>query len=87
MKYVINNCYGGFSIKSSIAREYDFNPYREARDNPKLIELIESGVNCNGSCADLVIVDIPDNTTDFELNNHDGYESIIYVVDGKIHHL
>jgi len=39
------------------------------------------------------IVDIPDSTTDLEINylyNEDGnpeYENVIYVVDGKIHHI
>lgn len=87
MKYVINNCFGGFSIKKSIAEEYGFDRYREARDNKKLINLIESGINCNGTFANLVVVTIPDDATDFELNNYDGYETIICVVNGKIHHL
>ena len=87
MKLVINNCYGGFGIKKSIAKKYGFNRYAEKRDNPKLINLIESGVDCSDDCAELVVVDIPDNATDYELDEYDGCESIIYVVDGKIHHI
>ena len=87
MKYVINACFGGFGIKKDVAEKYGFNRYTEARDNPKLIELIESGVDCSNDFAKLVVVDIPDDATDFELNEDDGYESIIYVVDGKIYHI
>ena len=52
-----------------------------------LIKLIESGVDCDGDFAKLEVVEIPDNTTDYEFDEEDGYESIIYVVDGKIHYL
>lgn len=87
MKLVINNCYGGFGIKKAIAKKYGFDRYAEERDNPKLIDLIESGVDCSDDCAELVVVNIPDNATDYELDEYDGCESIIYVVDGKIHHI
>jgi len=87
MKFVINNCYGGFSIKESIAKKYGLDRYGEARDNPVLIKLIESGVNCDGDCAELKVVEIPNNATDYEFDEYDGWEDIIYVVDGKIHHL
>ena len=87
MKFVINACYGGFGIKKSIAEQYGFDRYAEDRDNPKLISLIESGVDCSDDCAELKVVDIPDNTTDYEFDEYDGFESITYVVDGKIHHL
>lgn len=87
MKFVINACFGGFSVKESVAKAYGFDPYCVERDNPMLIKLIESGVDCNGNCAELKVVNIPDNATDYEFDDYDGFESIIYVVDGKIHHL
>ena len=87
MKYVINDCYGGFSVKESIAKAYGLDPYAVDRDNSMLIKLIESGVDCNGDCAELKVVEIPDNATDCEWDEEDGWESIIYVVDGKIYHL
>lgn len=87
MKYVINSCYGGFKVKKSVAKAYGFDPYGVERDNPMLIHLIESGVDCDGHCAELEVVNIPDNATDYEIDEEDGFESIIYVVDGKIHHL
>lgn len=87
MKYVINACFGGFGIKKDIAEKYGLDRYAEDRDNPKLIELIESGVNCNDDCAELKVVDIPDDATDYEFDDYDGYESIIYVLNGKICHI
>ncbi len=87
MKLVINACYGDFNVNKVIARAYGFDPRRVERDNPMLIKLIESGVDCNGDFAKLEIVEIPDNATDYEFDEEDGYESIIYVVDGKLHHL
>ena len=87
MKFVINACFGGFGIKKSIAKKYGFDRYDESRTNQKLIELIESGVDCDDDCSRLMVVTIPDNATDYELDDYDGSESIIYVVDGKIHHL
>lgn len=87
MKYVINACFGGFGIKKDVAEKYGFDRYAENRDNPKLIELIESGVDCSDDCANLVVVDIPDDATDYEFDEYDGYESIIYVLNGKIHHI
>lgn len=85
MKYVINACFGGFSINPKIADEYGFDPYNEKRTNRQLIELIESGVDCNGEDSKLIVVDIPDNATDCYIDSDDGFETVIYVVDGKIH--
>ena len=87
MEFVINACFGGFSVKKSIAKVYGFDPYCVERDNEQLIELVKSGIDCNGDCAELKVVNIPDNATDYEFDDYDGFESIIYVVDGKIHHL
>lgn len=87
MKLVINNCYGGFRVERSIANKYGFDCYKVERNNKKLIELIESNIDCNGMCSELVVVNIPDNATDYMITDYDGYESIIYVIDGKIHRL
>lgn len=84
MKIVINAKFGGFSINNEIAKKYGFDKYDESRTNPKLIELIESGVNCDGECALLVVEEIPDDATDYIIEDYDGVESIIYVINGKI---
>ena len=86
MKAVINDRFGGFSINSEIAKQYfDGEFYEIERTNTTLINLIESGVNCNGSCAELKVIDIPDEATDWKIIECDGSEYIIYVVDGKMH--
>lgn len=94
MKLVINNCFGGFSIDRDICNKYNLDPegqhsdydcYEFDRTNKKLIELIESGIDCNGDCAELVVVEIPDEATDYRIEEYDGAEEVLYVIDGKIH--
>ena len=92
MKFVLNKCFGGFSLSDEAAKDlnsscYGLSDYDE-RSNSALIALIEekgSGY-VSGDCAQLAIVDIPDNCTDYEIDEYDGYESITYVVDGKLDH-
>ena len=91
MKVVINNCYGGFGLSDEACKflgiEYAFNIEHD-RTNEKLIEAVEKfGDAVNGSYSDLKIVDVPDEATDWQLQEYDGIESIIYVVNGKINHL
>ena len=85
MKMVVNNGFGEFSINHKIADKYGLAEYDEKRTNRKLIELIESGVDCNGEDSKLVVVDIPDNATDCYIHCRNGLETVIYVVDGTIH--
>ena len=86
MKIVINDRFGGFSINSEIAKKYcNGEIYEINRIDATLIKLIESGINCNGSCAELKVVEIPENATDWRIIECDGAEYIIYVVDGKMH--
>ena len=87
MKIVINTCFGGFSVSKKVMKEMGWDsPYDcEDRTDPKLIEIVERlGDEANGEYADLVIVDIPEEATDWHLDNYDGSESIVYVVDGKL---
>lgn len=88
MKVILNKCFGGFNINETIAKKYGVDAYDEsARYNKNIINLIESGTDCSGLFAQLEVVELPENTTDYEINDYDGFESIIYVVDGKIHHM
>ena len=90
MKIVINSSFGGFSVSES-ARQFLRleSVYSEIeRTDPLLVGLVEADARrASGLCARLKVVEIPDTATDWELDNYDGLESIIYVVDGKIHHL
>lgn len=88
MKLVLNKCFGGFGISDSAAEilgidEYDFID----RDDGNLIALIdEKGSEfVSGSFAKLKIVEIPDSTTDYVIDEYDGMERVIYVLNGKLH--
>ena len=85
MKLVINTDFGGFGINREIAKKYGFDKRDVPRTDKELIELIESGIDCNDDCSELSVVEIPDETTDYYINDYDGAESVLYVVDGKIH--
>ena len=89
MKFVLNKCYGGFSVSKWAAEQLGLESvYEVNHDNPHLIELVEKFPDkVSGKSAKLKIVEIPDNCTDYELDIYDGIESIIYVVDGKIYHV
>lgn len=87
MKIVANKCYGGFSL-SQKAR--DLLGLEDVFDNIErtdedLIHLVETlGDEVNGRYARLRVVNIPDDSTDWEIFEHDGAETILFVVNGKI---
>lgn len=85
MKLVINTCFGNFHIKPEIVENYRLYKSDDIRTDKKLIALIESGIDCNGMCSKLAVVEIPDEATDYYINDYDGVESVFYVVDGKIY--
>ena len=89
MKIVINKCFGGFGL-SEKAREIlgidnSFDEYQIDRNDPKLIEVVETlGDEANGNYARLRVVNIPDDSTDWEIDEYDGAEKVLFVVNGKI---
>ena len=90
MKVVINECYGGFGISDKARKILGSKKYKYdweiKRDDPKLIALIEQKGSefVSDQYACLVVEDIPESATDYKMIEHDGYESIICVIDGKI---
>ena len=87
MKIVINKCFGGFSVNDNIVKMLNLESRYDLEDdrtNTKLIELIESGEDVNGEFSDLVVIEIPDDATDYIIDEYDGYEHVLYVLDGKI---
>lgn len=59
--------------------------FDDDRSNPQLIECVEKlGSLASGAFAALEIVEIPDETTDYYINDYDGLETVFYVIDGKI---
>lgn len=90
MKLVINKCYGGFSLSEVAASALGLDgPYAEiARCDQRLITLVEAdAAAAAGSHAKLRVVEIPDEVTDWEINDYDGVESVVYVVNGRLHHI
>ena len=96
MKIVVNKRYGGFGLskearemlKDLVGDKFDLlNYYDKAwRTDKNLITVVETlGDNANSKFAELVVVKIPNKSTDWDLEEYDGLEDIIYVVDGKIH--
>lgn len=81
MKIVINAAFGGFGYGVSSKYEDFVLKYENDRTNPELVAFVENHPN---DCGDLEIEAIPDNATDWDIQEYDGNESIIYVVNGKI---
>lgn len=90
MKFVLNAGWGGFGVSDTAAKmlnlEDPWDADDMARNDPRLIEVVETlGEIANANYAELIVVEIPDNSTDWEISEYDGAESISYVVDGKIY--
>jgi hypothetical protein len=88
MKIVINVCFGGFGLteeaKKALGIEYSEDI---KRTDSRLVEMVETdAVNIADRFAELEVIEIPDEATDWEINEYDGLESITYVVDGKLYH-
>ena len=91
MQMVINCCFGGFSLSEKamemLGADNEYAYCEESRrSNPKLVEVVETlGEEANGEHAYLEVIDIPDESTDYLIKEYDGYETVYYVLNGKIH--
>ena len=86
-KIVLNKCYGGFHIPYAVCQSLGCTKYDEIdRDHPALVEFVEEYGEYQEGFSRLRVITIPDEATDWEVNEYDGFESVTYVVDGKIHH-
>lgn len=83
MKIVVNANFGGYGCDVSEQYEDLVDRYENDRTNPELVTFVE---NHPDDCGDLAIMTIPDNATDWDIEDYDGNETLIYVVDGKIHY-
>ena len=86
MKIVINRDYAGYRlnqkwaiIASHMCVDWDSITMRT---HSQLIKEIETGEYDN---TNLAVVTIPDKATDYEIYDYHGFESVIYVLNGKIH--
>lgn len=90
MKYILNKCFGGFSVNESVLKELGYkHVYDVRRDDKRLIKIIEErgSKNVQGMSAMLKVVDIPAEATDWTMVDYDGIERIIYVINGKLNYL
>lgn len=87
MEIVLNKCYGGFSISEAARKFLDLeNCYDVSRLDKTFINLVKADSHrASGFFAQLKVVSIPDEATDWEIFDYDGIETLIYVVDGKLH--
>ena len=90
MIFVLNKCYGGFSISQfAMERLGVSDPYTCL--TPLQIDALAALINefgserCSGRNAKLKVVEVPDTMTDWIINEYDGIEVLTYVVDGKIY--
>ena len=83
MKIVINASYGGFGL--DVAEQYEdwVCNFEDDRTNAELVEFVETHPD---ECGDLAVITIPEEATDWEMDEYDGLESVIYVLNGKIVH-
>lgn len=89
MKIVVNGTYGGFHYPTKFCERYSLERYDwmdytdddEYRFHDILIDWVEKNPR---DSEGLRVIDIPDNATDWQVNEYDGLESIICVIDGKI---
>ena len=90
MEIVINTCYGGFSVSEEAAKFFNMTSvYGDIdRQDPMLIEKVKENPKWVSSrFANLKVVDIPDEATDWDIDAYDGLERIIYVLNGKINYI
>ena len=83
MKIVINCTFGGFRVPDEVCEKLGcetFNDTCPIRTSKELIDW----VNSHPMNERLVVVDIPDEATDFIIHEYDGKEWIDAVVNGKI---
>lgn len=88
MKAVINRDYGGFALSDECLAFIGVeDKYEVVRTDARLIAFIEQyGLSAaSAHIARLGVVEIPDEATDWMVDEYDGLESLLYVLDGKLH--
>ena len=84
MKIVINKCYGGFGLSKEaeelyVQKKNISGPFRGdiLRNDSVLVEVVETlGDKASGKYSELEVVEIPDDVTDWRIEEYDGWEHI-----------
>lgn len=90
MKIALNKRYGGFNLPEGFCAQYNITELEDKWSVERTDERLISYIEANGGDTEyglLKVVEIPDDCSDWELNDYDGFESITYVVDGKLFHI
>lgn len=86
MKVIINNCFGGFGIRKDIVTNFGYNAfdcYSDAlRTDPRIITMVESGEEVGAPYSNLIVATIPDDVTDWWIEEYDGLEELWYIGGG-----
>lgn len=90
---VLNRCYGSFdlSVEASHFVKHDADWYADewTRTDPDLINCIKTLGNyaVDTAFSKLRIIEVPMDCTDWMITEYDGFERVIYVLDGKLHEI
>lgn len=93
MDIILNKCYGGLSFSREALERAGFNwddryYTDDLRRSLRLVDVVrEMGETAGDHYSRPVVVTIPEEATDYKLMEYDGFETILYVVDGKIHQI
>ena len=93
MKIVVNRCYGGFGLSAEACLRYKelggeipeqggcVLDYTLDRTDPLLVQVVEEmGAAANSFYADLEVVEVPDDVTNWRIDEYDGNE---WVAEGR----
>lgn len=82
VKMVINGDFGGFGY--GVTGEFqDFvDQFEDDRFALELVKFVEEHPE---DCGDLIVVGIPEGFTDYYIEEYDGSESVLYVLNGKMY--
>lgn len=82
IKMVINGDYGSFG--DGVAEEFQDFVY-QSEDDRFSLELVKFVEEHPEECGDLMVVGIPEGFTDYDIEEYDGLESVLYVLNGKMY--
>lgn len=85
-KILVNTSFGGFSLKNEYLEDFKNSTQglNDIREDEVLIALVEQGIDIGDNYAEIGIAEIPDNATDYAIEEYDGKETVLYIVNGKI---
>ena len=87
MKLVVNTTFGGFCLPDEFCELHGLERWDDVlRDQPELVNYVEARGQVKTFGGRLEVVEIPQEATDWELNQYDGLESVTYVLNGKLYH-